>query len=160
VTALAAVKTSRRRADTRLGPTLSPVHPPVRSTRPVTAAHRAYQATSVATASPEQLVVMLFDGALRFGRRAIAAMHEERFADATQSIGRVSAIVAELNGSLDMEVGGGEIASNLRALYLFCGDHLLRAGLERDPRKVQQVIGLLGDLREAFAHAAREVRAA
>ena len=163
MTALAerkAVKTLRVRADMTVGPTRVPPTPATRSTRSVTTAHRAYQATSVATASPEQLVVMLFDGALRFSRRSIAAMGEGRYPDATQAIGRVSAILAELNGSLDMEVGGGEIATNLRALYVFCGEHLLRAGIERDPHKVQQVIVLLSDLREAFAHAAREVRAA
>ena len=125
----------------------------------MTSGYNAYQQNSILTAPPEQLVLMLYDGANRFGRRALAAFENESPAEATQAIARVTAIVHELNGTLDMEVGG-EIAQNLRSIYVFCADHLMTAALESDPRKVSDVLNLLGDLRGAFAEAAKGVKAA
>lgn len=119
----------------------------------------AYNHNSVQTASPEQLVVMLFDGAIRFSRRALQAYELGDFGAASASIGRVSAIVGELNSTLDMDAGG-EIAQNLRSLYTFLARHLLEAATRRDPSRVRQSLSILSELREGFAHASRTVKAA
>ena len=80
------------------------------------AGYQAYHHNSVTTAAPEQLVVMLFDGALKFSRRAVAAYEAGQRPQATQNISRMTSIVNELNASLDMEAGGA-IAENLRSIY-------------------------------------------
>ena len=125
----------------------------------MTAGYQAYHHNAVATAAPEQLVVMLFDGALRFSRRAVTAFEAGQLPHATQAIGRVTSIVNELNATLDTEAGG-EIARNLRSIYGFVNRHLVEAIQLGDPDRVRQAATLLGELREAFAEASKEVRAA
>jgi flagellar protein FliS len=125
----------------------------------LTAGYQAYHHNAVATAAPEQLVVMLFDGALRFSRRAVSAFEAGQLPQATQAIGRVTSIVNELNATLDTEAGG-EIARNLRSIYGFINRHLVEAIQLADPDRVRQAATLLGELREAFAEASKEVRAA
>jgi flagellar secretion chaperone FliS len=125
----------------------------------VTAGYQAYHHNAVATAAPEQLVVMLFDGALRFSRRAVAAYEAGQRPQATQAIARVTSIVNELNATLDLEAGG-DIARNLRSIYGFVNRHLVEAVREADPNRVMQAAQLLAELREAFSEASKEVRAA
>jgi flagellar protein FliS len=125
----------------------------------VNAGYQAYQHNAVTTAAPEQLVVMLFDGALKFSRRAVAAYEARQLPQATQNISRMTSIVNELNASLDMEAGGA-IAENLRSIYTFINRHLIAAVRESDPHRVKQAANMLAELREAFAQAAKEVRAA
>ena len=125
----------------------------------MTAGYQAYHHNAVATAAPEQLVVMLFDGALRFSRRAVAAFEAGQRPQATQAIGRVTSIVNELNATLDLEAGG-DIARNLRSIYGFVNRHLVEAVREADPNRVLQAARLLAELREAFSEASKEVRAA
>jgi flagellar protein FliS len=125
----------------------------------VTAGYQAYHHNAVATAAPEQLVVMLFDGALRFSRRAVTAFEAGQLPQATQAVGRVTSIVNELNATLDTEAGG-DIARNLRSIYGFINRHLVEAIQLGDPDRVRQAATLLGELREAFSEASKEVRAA
>jgi flagellar secretion chaperone FliS len=125
----------------------------------VTVGYKAYHHNAVATAAPEQLVVMLFDGALRFSRRAVASFEAGQRPQATQNIARMSSIVNELNATLDMEAGG-DIATNLRSIYSFINRHLIAAVRESDPHRVRQAANMLAELREAFAEAAKGVKAA
>jgi flagellar secretion chaperone FliS len=111
-------------------------------------AKQAYTASSVMTAPPQQLVVMLYDGAIRFLRQAATGMRAGNREVALNRLQRAEAIVDELNVSLDMSQG--EIAGRLRAIYLFSKRHLNEALIERDAGKVDQVVVLLADLREAW----------
>ena len=117
--------------------------------------YQAYQTNAIHTAPPEQLVVMLYDGCLRFLRRAEKAAESGQAAGVTEAIARATAIIMELNATLDME-RGGEIATNLRSLYFFLHRHLLEASKEASPEKIRQALGLVGDLRDAFAEAAKK----
>jgi flagellar protein FliS len=110
---------------------------------------QAYQQSSVMTASPEQLVVMLYDGALRFLRQAEVSLGEGAWVHANERMTRAEAIVDELLATLNMDAG--EISTRLQAIYVFCKRCLIEARLERSPAKVTHVIRLLGDLREAWA---------
>jgi len=121
----------------------------------VATGYQAYQTNAIHTAPPEQLVVMLYDGCLRFLRRAEKAAESGQAAGVTEAIARATAIVMELNATLDMD-RGGEIAANLRSLYFFLHRHLLEASKEASPEKIRQALGLVGDLRDAFAEAAKK----
>ncbi len=113
---------------------------------------QAYRESSVMTASPEQLVVMLYDGALRFLRQTEAAFGEEAYQHGGERMARAEAIIDELLATLDMDVG--ELAQRLQAIYVFCKKQLIDARLERDAGKVRSVIRLLDDLRDAWAQLA------
>jgi flagellar secretion chaperone FliS len=110
---------------------------------------QAYREASIMTASPEQLVVMLYDGAGRFLRQAEGAMTGGTWLQASEKLARAEAIIDELLATLDMDAG--EIAERLQAIYVFCKARLIEARLERDPDRVDQVARLLGDLRDAWA---------
>ncbi len=114
--------------------------------------HDAYRTNAIETASPEQLTLMCYDGALRFMRRAAKALDDGDLADASYATGRAQAIVNELNITLDMEAGG-EIATNLRGIYLFVNRHLSDAMVSKEASKVRESMGLIGDLRGAWAEA-------
>jgi flagellar secretion chaperone FliS len=122
---------------------------------PATAtALQAYKQRSVLSATPEQLVVMLYEGAVRFLRQAAAGMREGRLDVSTQRVQRAGAILDELLSTLDLEQGG-EIAANLRDLYLFCHRQINEAVVARDGVKLDEIAALLADLGDAWAQLAR-----
>ena len=116
------------------------------------ASQAAYRESSVLTASPEQLVVMLYDGAGRFLRQAEAALGEGAVEHAHDRLSRGEAIIDELLATLDMEQG--TISERLQAIYVYCKRCLIEARLERDTAKVRLVVGLMAELREAWAQVA------
>ncbi|MDQ3742680.1 MAG: flagellar export chaperone FliS [Actinomycetota bacterium] len=113
----------------------------------------AYRSSSVMTASPGQLVVMLYDGAGRFLRQADIAAAEGAWRHAMDRLDRADAIIDELLVTLDTEQGG-EIAERLQGIYVFCKRLLIEARVERDPEKIRKAAGLLANLREAWAEIA------
>jgi flagellar secretion chaperone FliS len=118
---------------------------------------QAYRDSAVLTASPEQLVVMLYDGAVRFLRQAEIAMNEGAFLHSFEKLGRAEAILDELLATLNMETG--EIAERLQAIYIFCKKTLIEARIQREGEKIGQVVALLANLREAWAKLAEQAAA-
>ena len=116
------------------------------------ASPQAYKEAAILTASPEQLVVMLYDGAIRFLRQGEMAMREGMVAQTNDRLQRAEAIIDELLGTLNMEAG--DISVRLQSIYVFCRKLLVEARVERDPAKVGQVVAFLADLREAWAQIA------
>jgi flagellar protein FliS len=114
------------------------------------AAPQSYQQNAVMTAPPGRLVVMLYDGAGRFLRRASLAMQNGEMVRTNESLQRGEAIIDELLVTLDHEKGG-EIAASLRDLYVFCRRYLNEARVEKDHEKIETVADLLAELRDAFA---------
>jgi len=113
----------------------------------------AYQQQSILTAPPERLVVMLYDGCLRFLHQAAYAMRDAKPREADARLKRAEAIIDELTNTLDHK-RGGEIASRLQGIYVFCRRHLLDARRANDAQMVDKVAELLGELREAWAEIA------
>ena len=109
----------------------------------------AYRENSIMTASPEQLVVMLYDGAGRFLRQAEGSMLDGSWLEASEKLSRAEAIIDELLATLDMDAG--EVADRLQSIYVFCKTRLIEARIERDSVRVDQVARLLGELREAWS---------
>lgn len=119
-------------------------------------AYRHYATTQAQTADRGELVVMLYEGALKFLSRAVAALQAGNLEEAHNSLVRCQDIVAELMGSLNMEAG--EIAFNLLRIYEYMHRRLVDANLGKDERAVREVAGLLRDLLPAWQEAARRVR--
>lgn len=118
-------------------------------------ANQAYTEASVLSAPPGQLVVMLYDGALRFMQQAVVAMEAGQQEMSRNRIHRAEKIIDELNQCLNMEEGG-EIAVQLRSLYLFCKRELMQALINQDAEKIKKLIELLRDLRGAWAQVSSE----
>jgi flagellar protein FliS len=121
------------------------------------ASPNAYRQGAVLAATPGELVVMLYDGARRFLRQASIAMREGEVERAHNTLRRAELIVAHLDTILDYEQG--QISDRLHAIYQFCLAHLNSARLGQDSAKLEEVSGLLGELRDAWAQVAAEVPA-
>jgi flagellar secretion chaperone FliS len=118
-----------------------------------TAPTAAYKQQSILTATPGQLVVMLYDGCLRFLQQGALSMRDGNIAEAGSRLSRAEAIVEELLSTLDMEKGG-VIASRLQGIYVFCVRQLMEARLERDAEKIDKVAELLSELRDSWVQVA------
>lgn len=118
-----------------------------------TTARAAYQQSATLTASPGQLVVMLYDGARRFLVQAATAMREGQPGVAHQRLRRSEDVIAELNGTLDHD-RGGEIASRLQGLYVFWLSELSSARVTQDAERVDVVAAQITELRESWAQIA------
>jgi flagellar secretion chaperone FliS len=117
------------------------------------ASPQAYRSSSVMTASPAQLVVMLYDGAGRFLRQAELAAEEGAWRHAFDRLDKAEAIVDELLVTLDTEKGG-EIAERLQGIYVFCKRLMIETRLERDVERIRRIASLLAGLRDAWAEVA------
>jgi flagellar protein FliS len=118
---------------------------------------KAYRDNAVLSATPGQLVVMLYDGARRFLHQAAVTMREGDIPASHARLRRAEEIIAHLAGVLDLEQGG-EVAASLNSLYDFWQRHLMKARFEKDPKKVEQVAEQLGRLRDSWAAIAAQQR--
>jgi len=113
----------------------------------------AYRKTQVQTANPAQLVIQLYDGAIRFLERAVLALDEGDYDRAHTSFIRAQAIIIELQATLNSDAG--PIAEQLDTLYSGLYRELVRANVRKDPVPAQQVIGHLRELIDAWRAVAR-----
>jgi flagellar protein FliS len=111
-----------------------------------------YQQNQISTASPEQILLMLYDGAIRFTRRAISGIEENKPEMKLSGVSKAMAIIAEFSNSLNHEIGG-RIAEDLDALYNFMIRELSSATLNNDLEKLKNVEKLLMDLRLTWGEA-------
>ncbi|MBV1961947.1 MAG: flagellar export chaperone FliS [Immundisolibacteraceae bacterium] len=111
--------------------------------------YRQIQSQTVLNASPYHLILKLFDGLLQ--RLASARGHIERqeIADKGQCLGSAISIIGGLRGSIS-HVAGGEIATNLDNLYEYCERQLMQANQNNDITIIDEVSGLLKDIRSAW----------
>ena len=109
--------------------------------------YNRYLETAVETASHARLIVMLYDGAIRFVNAAIDA--NRQYEQQNYYFQRAQKILAELISSLDF-TKGGEIAENLFRLYTYMYSQLVEANLQDSTERAQYVVSLLTELREAW----------
>ena len=114
----------------------------------------SYRQVATKTATPGQLVLMLFDGALRFLDKALVGFDLDDPLDSNLAINnnilKAQEILRELNMSLNMEKGG-EFAATMRRLYNYYDLQLSQSNLQKDPSGVELVIRLLSVIRGAWA---------
>lgn len=116
-------------------------------------AYARYRQVGVETASPVDLVVLLYRGAIRFLTEAEQAIYQHDVPQAHDRLLRAQAIIAELMGSLNLDAG--EIAVNLGRLYDYMQRRLIEANVRKDARIVDEVRCLLEELLSAWEAIAR-----
>ena len=117
-----------------------------------------YRQNSVETATPTRMVVMLYDGAIRFLCHALPAMRARQYDQQSLQIGKAQAIIAHLRDTLDFEKGGA-VAVHLSGLYVGLFDALTAANIHDRPEQVERAIEALRELREAWVEVDRQCRA-
>ena len=111
-----------------------------------------YLANQVNSASPEQLMLMLYDGAVRFAALAVKAIEENTPDKRSLYINKTYAILSEFAATLDHSQDA-QLAENLDALYNYMQQQLMKANLHNDPEPVLEVKNMLADLRQTWAQA-------
>jgi flagellar protein FliS len=115
---------------------------------------QSYSKVATQTATPEQLVLMLYDGTVRFLERALAGFQLEDLIEHHQAINnnilRAQAIIQELDSTLNMEKGG-EISANFRRLYDYMNRRLHEANVKKDKAPVEEILMRVRVLRDSWA---------
>jgi flagellar protein FliS len=112
--------------------------------------------TGVAAASPHKLIMMLFDGAVVALSDAKRSMEEKRIPEKCKQIDHALNIIENgLRASLDTQAGG-DLAERLDALYGYMSQRLVMANLKNDPAILDEVTGLLNEIRTAWAEIAND----
>ena len=127
---------------------LSNALPPRMGNRPQNTAMQ-YQRAQIETASPTRLVILLYEGAIRFCQLALDAMSKRDLEAQHTNLLKAQRIVAELLGSLNRDKGG-DVAENLARLYMHMLEQLVAANLRDQPEPVQAVQSMLRDLRASW----------
>lgn len=112
-------------------------------------AHAAYQSVQVTTTDRGRLLLMMYEGAIKFLKQAKVGLETNDIAKFCRFLSKGQAIIAELMNTLDFEKGG-EIARDLDRLYDFMLFYLTEANLHRDPKRIQKVIGLIDTIYSAY----------
>lgn len=107
-----------------------------------TAAANPYLRTKILTASPEELRLMLYDGAIKFCRQAKEGLDKKNFELSYNGLMRAQKIVLELSTSLNSEIDP-DLYSKLSALYTYIYRLLVDANLEKTTTKIDEAIGLI-----------------
>ena len=112
-------------------------------------AYKQYKQVQVKTANREKLLIMLYQGCVKFLRLAKKSIEEENIQDANNYIIRSQDIIRELMNTLDMEKGGN-IASNLYQLYDFMNRQLIEANVNKDVEKIEIVEDMMLELLDSW----------
>lgn len=120
-------------------------------------AYQAYQQNQISTATPERLVVMLYDGGIRFLTLAETAFQKNKYEDIHNNLVKTQAIIVELMSNVDQSTG--EIGEKLYLLYDYMNQRLIEANLKKNPQMVAEVKELLISLKETWFQAMQLAKA-
>ncbi|OBZ07895.1 flagellar export chaperone FliS [Bacillus sp. FJAT-27264] len=123
----------------------------------ITSPHQKYQQTQLHTASPAQLLLMLYDGAIRFTRLGISAIVEKNYEKANVNLCKAQAVIHELIAALNYDY---PIAKTLYQVYEYMIHQLINANLKKNTKPADEVVSYLLDLREAWDAANKSLNAA
>lgn len=118
----------------------------------------AYKKTAVSTASKEQILLMLYQAAIKNCKKAIEAIEAKQIAKKGEYIGKLQDIVIELNNSLDFEVGG-DIAKELSSLYDYMLFASTQANIKIDAEPLHGCLNVLNTLYEGWSEAIKGLKA-
>ncbi len=119
--------------------------------------YQKYKTTAIQSASREKLLLMLYEGAIKFTKLAIQATEEKRIADRGMNIGRAYDIIMELNNTLDHKVGG-EVSKNLEQLYMYMTDQFTQANLKGSAEPLRNVLKILETLYDGWQQAVEQLK--
>ncbi|GEK88791.1 flagellar protein FliS [Alkalibacterium putridalgicola] len=113
-------------------------------------AAKQYKKNQIETASPKQLVILLYEGAIKYIRLGELALEQNDYSKVNKNLQKAQDIVTELMVSLNHQDGQNAIASDLEAMYSFILNQLLQANLQKDQEKMVQSRRLMSELLEAW----------
>ena len=122
-----------------------------------TEASKEYLRNAVMTATPEQLQLMLYDGAIRFATQAAATMREGRYDESCEKLIRAQKIVVEMRNGLRREINPS-LCDQMAALYDFIYSRLVDANLKRSQSELDEAVRVLRHQRDTWQMLIEKVR--
>lgn len=119
--------------------------------------YQQYKKTQVDTADQGKLIVMLYDGAIKFVSKAIELMRDNKTENIEQihtNIIKAQNIITELMSSLNMDVG--EISQQLFSIYMYMNNRLIEANISKKEEPLNEIKGHLLELRDAWETASKK----
>jgi flagellar secretion chaperone FliS len=113
---------------------------------------KGYRQIQVETATPEKLLIMVYECTIKFLKMARLLMEKQLYDKSAPFVLKATAAIIELIASLDVE-RSPDIAGALKKLYIYCMDRLRKAIQERTPEDVDEVIKVISTLKEAWEEA-------
>jgi flagellar secretion chaperone FliS len=117
----------------------------------------AYKKTSINTARKEEILLMLYEAAIKFCKKAIESINEKNIAKKGEYIGRLQDIIIELNNSLDHKIGGS-IAEELSRLYDYIFYSATQANINMDPKPLEGCLDVLNTLYDGWTNAIKSLK--
>jgi flagellar protein FliS len=117
----------------------------------------AYKKTSVETASKEQILLMLYQAAIKNCKKAIEAIEQKNLSKKGEHIGKLQDIVVELSNSLDFEVGG-EVAKELASLYDYILYSSTQANIKIEKSHLEGCLKVLNTLYDGWTEAIKNLK--
>lgn len=112
----------------------------------------AYQQNSINTASKEKLLLMLYDGLVKFIKLGISGIEEKDIKKSHENLIKAQNIILEFMATLNMEIGG-EMAKSLMLLYDYMYRRLVEANAKKDVEIAKEVLGFAEELKATFEEA-------
>lgn len=119
--------------------------------------YQTYQKNKYETASPHRLILMLYTGAIKFVKLATSALEAGDAVLGHQHLLKAQDIVYELISSLN-EKQGGEIARNLKSMYLYMIDQMVQANIQKSAQPLSVVVGMLESLQSAWEQIGKDLK--
>jgi flagellar protein FliS len=116
-----------------------------------------YKQTLIKTATPEQVLLMLYEAAIKYSKLAGVAIDKKNVPDKCAAIGKVHDILMELRNTLDHSKGP-DVANQLDALYEFCISQLFKANMGNDRAAIDSIIKILTTLYDGWVVAVEEIK--
>lgn len=117
--------------------------------------YQQYQQNSVNTATPEELTLMLYNGAIKFINIAKVHMEEKNIQETNTNLIKAQRIIEELNGTLDMKY---DVSKELRALYTFIRERLIDANIQKDIKILDEILPIVEEMRNTWKLAMEEAK--
>jgi len=112
--------------------------------------YNTYKENSVKTASPEELTLMLYNGALKFINKGKMGIEAKNIQEANEGINRAQDIIHELNNSLNMEYA---MSDNMRSLYTYILEKLVEGNIQKNIEPLDEAKGMVAELRDTWKEA-------
>lgn len=112
----------------------------------------AYQNNKVNTATPGELTLMLYEGAIKFCNIAINAINENNITKTNQNLLKAERIITHLRSTLDFKYS---VSKDFDNIYSYVYDGLVQANIKKDAEKIEEIVGVIREMRDTWKEVIR-----
>ncbi len=118
-------------------------------------AYSQYNTSKILTASPAELTLLLYEGAIKFGNIAIVKMEQKNIQEAHYNIVRVEKIIDYLRETLDMKY---EVAQDFERIYVYLSRRLVETMVSKDPKDMEEIVMHLRSVRDNWKEVMKKAK--